>query len=626
MKKDKIEALNGTRNPLLEATLHKFKKTGDILILKSKMRKSKLFLVTFYVIIIFVSILIPLIFGDFFETINQKTLAALFIGFLFTWLAELYSRTTGEKQNETKLEMIAYKEQESEEIRKENDLLLKNLWNFLTKLGYKIENITNVKSQLNKLADLGDTIDDEFVKILQGEDLEIYDAYTKLKEKRELIDTYEHQFDLARHFALMSKNKFWATSTDRISTFQKKNYDYYDAMNKIYYNLKDLKELKYNETEMPRFCRLFAGESRSFAADIINDHKYFIELYKMHLFWGGKKIKHLYPIRFFLNDNNELNLTLERILGTGTIIQDFMIVDDKLVYGREGTYATDSIKLKLITDNNAIKMYEDTFFQLWKEAKPINDLVQLIFHRQIGYDENQKSNFLKIITNIEKKLDVPSDYRNMFPKNHWEGANFFQDVCNHIANARNSIIAIDRASKKTNNLWKAWMNEREYLEFFESCTAATKKGTSVYRLFIKEPGMGLEQKDDAVAFIKKAIENCWLIRFINSTDITSLEMEYLYDFIIIGLPIEQLLNNPKELEGFDWKIKEAQNVCLGFELLGDQYFTKSALSLYDNLIAKELLNERAQIFQKLWDHERVIKLEKYDQISIDNFIDKIFSI
>lgn len=613
---------------VLESKIHKYIMTMDKRLKEGSFRyKSTIRLIAYLLIAIFV-LFMPTFLEDSLTRFGSIYLSKFFVATFCALIIEIITRYLSEKKNEDKLEAIFLKEAASSEIQKRDEKLLIHIEEYLKLLGFEINNQDEIEKFLVDLYS-NNNFDNQFKNLVRKEVIEIFSAYLNIKSDTGHCDDYRTQFVFAEYFCQMAKERFWATSTDRISDFQKQNYGYYKKMEGIS-RLEDMsKPLTINGTQIPRIGRIFIGDLNSFAADIINDYKYLFELYKMHLLLNkNNKDKEFFPVGFFLNDMKQYDEYFKNLNENERFIRDFMIVDNSLVYGREEDYSEKNLHLKLKTDYESIKLYESLFTYVWENSIPLAELVGKVFETgSWDTDEKKRDIFLNIVENIESKLEVIEDYSDMFVESgEMEGEKFFMKLSESIGKADNTIIAIDRANKKTNNFWKAWLQNEEYKSFYDSCIKAAKRNTKVQRLFVIENELSEHQKPEAKDFIKNAIESGLEIRFIDGSLIDPLELLYLSDFIITGISTDILSNIEEESAPFRRRINREKKEWIGFELLGEQYFIKSALSSTDNLVAKSLIIERAKKFNKLWNNENTIKLKMTTDQAINEFIDEIFNI
>lgn len=620
MSKRKIDLKD---NVQLDALFHKAALNNDKELIKKAFLKTKYL---YYIIVVIVVSILTTIFGSILGDMNPILLSGLVFTFISLWIIEFYTRVELNKNFDGGLETILKRVKEYYEIDTKFENYLLSVEKYLNLLGYKNKTRDELKEIIEDLARNNSDFEREFKDAVHKEMMEIFLAFNELKEQKIHKDKYRTQFKFAEFFSNLADDRFWATSTDRVSIFQKKNYGYYEAMFRLAQRLINKESIKYESIEFPRYCRIFIGNLNTYANDVINDYNYLFELYKLHLRWGGSVNDNLYPIRFYIDENNKYEDLFKKYELNTFIIRDFMVIDNQMVYGREGLYADKDINLELSLDKDIINKYEKLYVELWRNSISLGDLIRKIFDDGYWIKDNKiKNNFLRITTNIESKLELIEDYKNLFIENRTEGEEFFNKVCEEISLSKNTIMAIDRANKKTDNIWRAWQNNDEYKAFYNSCNIAALNGVKVMRLFIIESELNKETKSEAIEFVKETIYAGWELRFIDSANIATIELEYLSDFLITGIKLEHLGNSSEE-DSIRWQIQQQMNKWFGFELIGDQHFIKAGLTLNDNLIAKRLLFDRAKRFYNLWNNNMTIKLKNNSTDEINEFVETIYNL
>ena len=590
----------------------------------------------------------------------SKLLAILVGGLLGLWISEWHQHNQSLKHASSNIEETRQRYQANvRELREDtnnfrdradklsNEIyeLIKKLTHYFAKLGINCTDQKQVTEHLDLLLTQDGSLDKAFEEMVMGDMHCQWGSYRKLRHDGELITKYRKQIDLASVFCRLSKDRFWATSTDRISSFQMHNYYYYEALIKGTTILQQRSQSTQREDDLPRFARVFIGELHSFAADLIDNPGVFFELYRMHVLWGKSKNPRLAPIRFFIDidpnglvSSDSVFAEYKTLLHQRKIeIKDFMLVDDQLVYGREGEYSEESVTLHLSTEKEIIEVYEHVFPKIWHNTISIEELSNRVLGGGYSrFSDREHQDFTNLCRIAESKLDIHSDYvvRNsrsevMFPGDSRIGANFFDRVCYHIGNSQSLIVAVDRADRKVGDVLKAWLNSIEYKKFHNACASAVKRGAQVHRLYILEKlTKKAFNKSDARQFIELNANAGIQIGFVPADLLPEkgLESEYMYDFILVNMPRgpfvgdDDFINSPQYNERF---LKE-KNDCLGFELLGNQSFIAAGLKWEDNLIAKDQLLVRLAKFRDLWTNSHVIKLKGFQTQDVDELMRELF--
>lgn len=382
---------------------------------------------------------------------------------------------------------------------------------------------------------------------------------------------------------------------------------------------------------------MFVGDLHSFAADLIDNPQMFFELYRKHVFWGKKRDPDLVPVRFFVNDAMSGSFrTYERLFDHvrpaidrhHARITDFMLVDNLLVYGRDGEYHEDKVTLRMSTEPEIVSCYDKTFPRIWSAALTLEELAEKVEKRNYpGFDRGRREDFVNLCKIAESKLDIVTDYGRMFPPEARMGRRFFEKVCQYISSAEGLVVAIDRADKKAGDFWEAWETSYEYSNFHEACKDAVRKGAQVYRLFILEKRISQNIRERVERFVRRNLEDGIRIGFTYSSSVVSpdLELKYTYDFILVNMPL--LTFSEKEIvtsRDYRARFDKTKDVTLGFELLGDQSFIAAGLSWQNNLIAKRLLIQKLDKFRKLWMSGEVRRVESLQGGSEQQIVRDLF--
>lgn len=456
--------------------------------------------------------------------------------------------------------------------------------------------------------------------------------YNLVKLPNEQVkSTYTNQIKIASIFNNLAQDKFWATSFDLPSQFYAKNKDYFNAMN-------NLSKINGEYNTIPKKARVFICSLDEFIEDIYHNPQNLTDLIKWHLYWHKKSSRGATnsPIRFLLYDNKSKTEILDTYfvdkLESENTIPDFMVVDQKFVYGR--------IENKSIEDNNVtlraiasteykrlfpfgkyfsdrktlklIKTYELIFDDIYQNAIEPLQIVDLLNYELEEFSDRLKEidNDLTIRENkpfssqsyrLEKEIiegiktiikaeieTTINDYNNIQDKNeHYlnlfrnslNGYSFTNKWLELMKKSTDQCFAIDNADSrggKTRFLDK-WNSDALYKEFLNASSTAVKKNNAKFtRIFILDEKINENDQFKFHSFIRECVSNfnidvgiVLLTDLIDKQIITDQSIQTMADFVLLNIKDTTNLNT---------------NEVLGFKISKSNKFDYTSLNYYNNLV------------------------------------------
>jgi len=443
-------------------------------------------------------------------------------------------------------------------------------------------------------------VQDASVQQLRQEAWKATESLAKLIQERTVTATYEEQLIFAELFANQARRYFRATCFDKPSEFEGRNFYYLDNLDRL------PERLPVSESGgLPSIGRIFIGEARDLVADIESESIRILDLHERHLRWG-RAIGLDSTMRFLLIPHDQYRLFLQKagIINPLDIIDDFMVVDDRFVYGRREGPASPRVQLGYLDDAELVKKYNAVYGTLWRASKTIEQVAMTLRASFPGQERDLKV-FLEQCDKRGSKLEVMHDYAELFPEYERRGESFFSRVCDVISGGLGYCFAVDRADKKEGSLWKIW-RESPYREFREASKTAAHSAAMFQRLFILQKWPKPDERELAGALIREFVCANLQIGFLHvqDADLEELTEKFDTDFIVVGV---------------DASCKSVRT-GFGFELQ-QQNFDVEQLHWIKNLIAKVQLPRQAKIFHKLWDKPGTVKVSSSDEEEIATIVE-----
>jgi hypothetical protein len=273
------------------------------------------------------------------------------------------------------------------------------------------------------------------------------------------------------------------------------------------------------------------------------------------------------------------------------IIEDFMVVDDRFVYGRRQGFQGQRVELGYLDAPEVLGRYNILYESLWRAGRTIEQVIQSLKALYPGMN-SVLDVFREQCEKRSSKLDIMRDYESEFGEYERRGTSFFDRVCQRIAEGTGFCFAVDRADKKEGSLWKIWQ-ESPYREFREASKTAARTATVFQRLFILQNWPKTEEKDLVEGLIRDFTRSNLQLGFllVSKAGLGDLTEKFDTDFIVVG--VDASCSRPEA--GF------------GFELQ-QQKFNVEQLHWVRNLIAKAQLERHTRIFTSLWNKAETIKV------------------
>jgi hypothetical protein len=431
---------------------------------------------------------------------------------------------------------------------------------------------------------------------------------------------YSLQFRTATWLCRLATHRFWATSTDPITTFQSENANYYWALAITAAHIRDNGGRP--ASEIPAMARVFIGSLESFASAIDDFPLIFLEMVRRHVLWTKYK-DGTASLKFLTVDTHaavDTTLFLDALqLRDDDKVTDFMLVDSLLVYGRAGHFARSMVTLKLRVTETAVRSYEKTFPRIYHQAVDAIRLLSMLdgAAAPARLRKTNAARLEQLCRLIQQKASIEDDYRRhdaLFSLANRDGAAFFGAVNTAIARTGGLIIAVDVADQKTGNFWRAWMERPAYVAFRDSCELAVRRGARVFRVFVLDEPPTDKDQEEAVAFMDEWLKRKINIAFVLRAKIAEipyfvdkeLDARYALDFLLVDVPAlteifdrKVALTEGDSTEGlFRSRLTDGQ--ALGFELFGDERFSVEQLEWEKNLIPTQSLYQKVVYFSHLW--------------------------
>jgi len=454
----------------------------------------------------------------------------------------------------------------------------------------------------------------DFLRQLRAEQIVIAEKLSILLSQGAVSASYDEQLDFAGIFSLFANWRFGATSCDRPSIFSASSYRYLDKQRDLP-NVLANEQTRHPELEPNHPSRVFVGSTAAFLDDLLYNYGSVVDLYARHYRWRGSG-EAAPSLRFFSYRDTEEYEEYFRNLSPTDRIHDFMIVDDRFVYGRRSGIgqAGREVELAYRDHPDIVAKYIDIYQALWRTARPIEGESGLIdkLKEEFALSESQVQllvQFAELCENRKSKMAVEKDYGEFFPKAKRIGYEFFKEVCTLIGQGTGLCFAIDRADKKTGDLLSAWSTP-EYREFkVHSIAAVQQHGAQFRRLFILQRRFDVQKKDRMISFVREFTDAGIVVGFLfqDDADLGRPLDEYGSDFIIVGL-------NSTDAEDL--------SRAFGFEL-GNEPFQKSELRWDDHLIGREQLLRHKAYFERLWANEKTITI--YTSVEVDDAVGRLIT-
>lgn len=371
--------------------------------------------------------------------------------------------------------------------------------------------------------------------------------------------SYREQMLIASYLYPDHESRFWATSLDRWTQFLPANEDYIETM-LARYDPCSKPSLSNHGADGPREddpassppvrARIFVVLWQQFVDDLIHHDDTARLTVRIHFdAWTAATSKRdqtqpPFKILPFLGDGDTklaVGMGMDR-LGKVPRIPDFMLVDQRFVYGRvlpevvqsDITQRTEGIDLQLLLESDQLQAYEKLYRNLWKAAldprvlsyalceadgQPLSETVEMptpppaVLEKIVCWLKDNKSidelrtkklvgTLRAIYKDIAAWLEA-DDRQRRYPQlgKNASPAGTIQHVAYRISNARLSVFAVDQADLKqpSKRFWERWITEAEYQQFDD----ATKSSNAQKRRRIFVLVRSLDAKERSAPELRK---------------------------------------------------------------------------------------------------------------------------
>lgn len=420
---------------------------------------------------------------------------------------------------------------------------------------------------------------------LHKEQLRVASIFRALLANNWANATYRDQIELAGVLSTLAVKRFWATSADSVSQFHARNHYYLEVLEDV-----GRKVPSTISSGIPCLARIFIGRAETFLSEVTGESQgAVLALYDWHLRWlssipCGAVGDEDEPLRFFMENRVSVGTFFDKHNVVGSPITDFMVVDDKLIYGRQGE-ALKQLRLAFSSTQEAIHSYCAVFADLWSESKTIGKMLDelLLLHEK----EEELSEFKKQCEKRQSKLHIARQFGPLFRLyDQQHGNGFVRRSCEIIGASKGICFAVDRADHKAGSIL-AWRNDPSYLLFMDASKKAARNASIFQRLYIIDTKLK-DDPDELLDFVMESVAANIDVGFCLAEAIgPATSVKYDTDFIIVDFGTED---------------------AFGFELQ-DVAFKPEQLEWTKNLIAREWMHNYHNFFSRLWNG-RAVTIDK----------------
>lgn len=424
---------------------------------------------------------------------------------------------------------------------------------------------------------------------LHQDQLRVACIFRNLLERHSADATYRDQIELAGVLSRLAADQFWATSADSVSQFHARNHYYLQILEDVGRSVAPT----ICDT-VPSLARVFLGRRETFLSEVTGESQSAVlALYEWHLRWlsgvpSGAVGYECEPLHFFLENGVSVGAYFEKHSVKEYPVTDFMVVDDKFIYGRQGE-PLKTVKLAFDSTPETVRSYRAVFVDLWRESLPIDKMLdELLLSSEKG-DEIRE--FKKQCEKRRSKLHIARQYGPLFPLTVRHGHGFFNKTYEIIGRSRGTCFAVDRADHKVGSILDAWKNDASYLMFMDASKKAALNASIFQRLYvIDSPLKG--DAEEILDFVMESVTASIDVGFCYASAIpTATSAKYDTDFIITDFDTDN---------------------AFGFELQ-DVVFKPEQLEWTKNLIAREWMRNYHNFFSKLWNDSETVTIDKWSK-------------
>jgi len=397
--------------------------------------------------------------------------------------------------------------------------------------------------------------------------------------------TYEEQLRFAEYFVDLANAKVWATCLDRPSDFESRNHYYLDSFDRLARRLPSMDV----DAAPPAIARIFVITGEDLRNEITTHPERLLKLYSRHLVWGQGSGE---TMRFFLGDAQTLTSTFTERRPGMPLIPDFMVVDERFVYGRSHGEPEGAALILEYTDSEQWVAYYKSWYQrLWGRCTTLPEAVDDL---KVAYPaaEHELNTFRELCMQVRGGMKIEREYAHFFAPEQRKGMPFYRRILELIGQGGPCCIAMDQADLKApDRLWKSW-NKYPYVEFKEASKSAARNAT-FQRLFILQRWPECSEIEEVGHFLRDFAEGGVQVGLLHvrDADLDRITEMFATDFVVVGL---------------DHGLKE-QPSTLGFGLLQER-FDPNRLDWKINLIIKSRIPSLVDIFKRLWNDKKTVRV------------------
>jgi len=397
--------------------------------------------------------------------------------------------------------------------------------------------------------------------------------------------TYEEQLRFAEYFVDLAKAKVWATCIDRPSDFESRNHYYLDSFDRLARRLPSMDV----DGAPPAIARIFVITAEDLRNEITTHPERLLRLYSRHLVWGQGSRE---TMRFFLGDAQTLIRTFGDRPAGMPLIPDFMVVDERFVYGRShGDPEGAELILGYTDSQQCVAYYKSWYERIWDRCRTLAEALEDL-KVAFAASQHELNSFGELCMQVRGGMEVEREYGHLFGEEQRKAMPFYRRVLDLIEQGAPNCIAIDRADLKASaRPWKSW-KQYPYVEFAEASKRAAKRAI-FQRLFILEEWPEASEINEVGEFLADFAQGGVQVGLLHVRDanLDRITEMFATDFVVVGLAYG----------------RKVQPSTLGFGLLQER-FDPNRLDWKMNLIIKRRIPSLVDIFERLWNEENVVRV------------------
>jgi hypothetical protein len=423
---------------------------------------------------------------------------------------------------------------------------------------------------------------------LHKDQLRVALLFRSLLEQHSADARYRDQIELAGVLSTLAAERFWATSADSVSQFHSRNHYYLQVLDEV---SKRISPALYGK--VPSLARIFIGKRETFLSEVTSEgQSAVLALYEWHLRWlsevpCGAVGDECEPLHFFMENDASVGTYFEKHNVAVYPVTDFMVVDDRFIYGRQGEPQQGRVKLAFDSAPETVRSYREVFADLWSNSFTIGEMLDDLLLLREKQDEILA--FKEQCKKRQSKLHIARRFASLFSLNaERHGNGFVRKTCEIIGSSKGVCFAVDRADHKAGNILDAWKSDASYLMFMDASKKAAEHASMFQRLYVIDTKLK-GNPDDILDFVMESVTASIDVGFCSASAIpTATSAKYDTDFIITDFGTDN---------------------AFGFELQ-DVVFKPEQLEWTKNLIAREWMHNYHNFFWKLWNDSGTVTIDK----------------